>query len=60
MWSLKEAAKKVKAHPATILRWIERSRVAVKKKKNARGHYVFTDNDVQELTSYCEKIVEVS
>ena len=50
----------VGVHSATILRWIDTRKVPVKKKKKtARGHYVFTEIDLRELQQYNERIEEV-
>ncbi len=55
-YSRKEVAEKVDVHPDTIVRWIEKRKVAVQKKKNSRGHYVFTEADLKELKEYAESV----
>jgi excisionase family DNA binding protein len=55
-YSLKEVAKKVGVSTATIVRWIEVKKVSITKKKNARGHYIFTEADLQKLKEYNESI----
>lgn len=50
--SLKDVATKLRVHPATIMRWLETGRVAVKKKKTSRGHYVFTSSDLRKLERF--------
>ena len=59
IWSLKEVVQEVNAHAQTILRWIERGKVRVKKKKNSSGHYVFTDADVRQLKAHRESVAIV-
>ena len=54
-YSLKEVSQKLAVHQATILRWIDMRRVRLVKKKNARGHYVFTDSDFKKLQRYHTK-----
>lgn len=57
---LAAAAEAVGVHPATIIRWLKERRVlSVKRKKNARGHWVFTDVDVTALKSYKESIQDL-
>lgn len=51
-YSLKEVAEVVGVHSATIIRWIDQRKVRLKKKKNASGHYVFTEDDLRALTQY--------
>ncbi len=51
-YSLKEVAKRVGVVNATIVRWIETKKVKVPKRKNARGHYFFTEADLQKLIEY--------
>ena len=58
-WTLKQVAVTVGVHSATIMRWITLGKVSVKKKKNSRGHHVFTESDVEELKSYYGKVIEV-
>ena len=58
-YSLKEVAKKVGRSTATIVRWIEVGKVKITKKKNAQGHYIFTEADLQKLKSYDENIKQV-
>ncbi|HEV8367145.1 MAG TPA: MerR family transcriptional regulator [Pyrinomonadaceae bacterium] len=55
-YSLKQVAKKVGRSTATIVRWIEVRKVQVAKKKNAQGHYIFTEADLQKLKAYNESI----
>jgi hypothetical protein len=54
--TLKEVANAVKKNPATIVRWIEQGKVPVKKRKNASGHYFFTEADLQALKTYSKSI----
>lgn len=58
-YSLKEVAEKVGRSKATIVRWIELKKVDVRKKKNAQGHYVFTEADLQKFKAYNESIIQV-
>jgi len=51
-YSLKEVAKKVGVSTATIVRWIETKKVKVPKRKNAQGHYFFTEADLQKLIEH--------
>ena len=55
-YSRKSVAEKVGVHPDTIVRWIEKRKVAVQKKKNSRGHYVFTEADLQKFKDHAESI----
>jgi predicted site-specific integrase-resolvase len=55
-YSLKEVANEVGVATATIVRWIEVKKVDVVKKKNTRGHYIFTESDLQKLIAYHERI----
>ena len=56
-YSLKEVANKVGVSSATIVRWIETKKVRVSKRKNAQGHYFFTEADLQSLVSYKGRIL---
>ena len=57
---LKDVSKQVVGcHRDTILRWIEKDRVHVKKKKNSQGQYVFTETDAKKLKAYSESITIV-
>ena len=56
-YSLKEVASKVGVVNATIVRWIETRKVKVAKKKNARGHYFFTEADLRKLIEYKNRII---
>ena len=58
-YSLKEVAEKVGRSTATIVRWIDLKKVGVGKKKNAQGHYIFTEADLQKLKAYNESIIPV-
>jgi predicted site-specific integrase-resolvase len=49
---LKDVAKQLGVHPATIVRWLEAGKVDVRKKKTTRGHYVFTASDVRKLQRF--------
>lgn len=55
-YTLKEVAKKVGVSEATIVRRIEYGRVKITKKKNVRGHYVFTEADLQKLKDHNDGI----
>jgi uncharacterized protein YajQ (UPF0234 family) len=55
-YSLKEVAKEVGRCTSTITRWIDLKKVDVTKKKNARGHLVFTESDLKKLIEHNEKI----
>lgn len=59
-YSLEQVAKKVGRSMATIVRWIEVRKVRITKKKNAQGHYIFTEADLQKLRSYNEGIKQVN
>ena len=54
--NLKDVATKLGVHPATIVRWLETGKVAVKKKKTSRGHYVFTPGDLRSLERFKEAV----
>jgi len=56
-YSLKEVASRVGVVKATIVRWIETRKVKVPKRKNARGHYVFTEADLRKLIEYKNRII---
>ena len=56
-YSLKEVASKVGVSTATIVRWIETRKVRVPKRKNARGHYIFTEADLRKLNEYKNRII---
>jgi predicted site-specific integrase-resolvase len=51
-YGLKQVAKKVGVCTATIVRWIDVRKVKITKKKNAQGHYFFTEADVQKLLTH--------
>ena len=55
-YSLKDVAGKVGVSPTTIVRWIETGKTQVLKKKNAQGHYFFTEADFQKIASYHNRI----
>jgi DNA-binding transcriptional MerR regulator len=55
-YSLKEVANKVGVTPATILRWIETGKFRVPKRKNAQGHYFFTEVDLRHMLSYRDMV----
>ncbi len=54
--SLKYVAKSVGVSQATIVRWIETGKVKINKKKNVRGHYIFTEADLKKLKDYSTTI----
>ena len=56
-YSRKEVAEYVGVHPDTIVRWMEKRKVPIRKKKNAQGHYVFSEADRSSLKEYAESIV---
>jgi len=56
---LSDVVEEVGVHPATIRRWMAEKRVAVTKKKNARGWYVFTRQDITKLKEYRDSVTEV-
>ena len=56
-FSLKEVASKVGVVNATIVRWVETKKVRVPKRKNARGHYFFTEADLRRLIEYKNRII---
>ena len=56
-YTLKQVASKVGVVNATIVRWIETKKVNVPKRKNARGHYFFTEADLRKLIEYKNRIV---
>ena len=58
-YSLKQVAKKVGRHDATIVRWMELKKVKITKKKNAQGHYIFTEADLQKFKAYNESINQI-
>jgi subtilisin-like proprotein convertase family protein len=55
-YSLKQVAKRVGVSTATIVRWIDVRKVKITKKKNAQGHYVFTESDLEKLKKYIESL----
>jgi predicted site-specific integrase-resolvase len=55
-YSLKQVASRVGRSTATIVRWIDVGKVKITKKKNAQGHYIFTEADLQRLKSYKESV----
>lgn len=46
---LQQVALALGVHPATVVRWLDTGKVAVRKKKNSRGRYVFTPSDLRKL-----------
>ncbi|MBU1700299.1 MAG: helix-turn-helix domain-containing protein [Candidatus Eisenbacteria bacterium] len=60
IYSLKEIAQNLGVHPATIVRWIETGKVAVKKKKDSSGHYVFTGADIKKFKAHKNAIHPVA
>jgi predicted site-specific integrase-resolvase len=56
-YSLKEVASNVGVVNATIVRWMETRKVKVKKKKNSRGYYFFTEADLQKFLEYKNRII---
>lgn len=56
-YTLKKVASRVGVSTATIVRWMETKKVKVAKKKNARGHYFFTEADLQKLVEYKNHII---
>ena len=58
-YSLKEVAKKVRRSTATIVRWVDVRKVKITKKKNAQGHYIFTEADLEKIKAYKESIRQV-
>lgn len=56
-YALKQVAKEVGKHPATIVRWIDTGKVKITKKYTAQGQYVFTEADLRTLKEYSEKII---
>jgi hypothetical protein len=59
-YSLQEVAKKIGRSTAAIIRWIDLKKVDIVKKKNAQGHYIFTEADLQKLKAYNEGIRTVN
>lgn len=55
-YSRKEVADYVGVHPDTVVRWLEKKKVEVRRKKNARGHYVFSEADRAKFKEYAESI----
>jgi len=55
-YSLTEIANKVGVSTATIVRWIETRKVKISKRKNSRGHYVFTEADLQKLIAHKNRL----
>ena len=55
-YTLKEVAKKVGVSTATIVRRIEFRRVKITKRKNVRGHYIFTEADLAKLIAHNDGI----
>ena len=51
-YTLKQVAKEVRVAEATIVRRIETRKVKVKKRKDVRGHWVFTAADLQKLKAH--------
>ena len=56
VYSLREVAQMVGVVNATIVRWIETGRFKVPKRKNAQGHYVFTEADLQRLLEHKNRL----
>lgn len=54
--SLKEVAKKVGVSTATIVRRIETRKVKITKRKDVRGHYIFTEADLLKLKAHNDGI----
>lgn len=57
--SLAEVAAIVGVHERTIVRWIDTGKVNVKKKKDRKGHYRFTKQDLAKLTDFANLVEEV-
>ena len=55
-FSIREAAKRVGCHRDTILRWIDKGSVKIRKKKNRQGHYIFTASDIEKLRAFSNAI----
>jgi excisionase family DNA binding protein len=55
-YSLTEVANQVGVVKATIVRWIETRKVKIPKRKNVRGHYVFTEADLKKLIEYKNRV----
>ena len=55
-YSLKQVAERVGVSTATIVRWIDVRKVKITKKKNAQGHYVFTESDLEKLKEHIESL----
>lgn len=55
-YSLKEVATKVGRSPATIVRWMDKRKVDVRPKKNAQGHYFFTESDLRKFVDFNESV----
>lgn len=55
-YSLTEVANQVGVVNATIVRWIETRKVKIPKRKNSRGHYVFTEADLKKLIEYKNRV----
>ncbi len=53
---LRDVATELRVHPATIVRWLETGKVAVRKKKTSRGYYVFTRADLQKFERFKQAI----
>lgn len=58
-YTLKQIAKKVGVSAATIIRWMERKKVAVNKKKLANGSYIFTEADLQKFKVHQDSVKQV-
>jgi len=57
---LTAVAKAVGVHSATVVRWLKDGKVpTVKKKKNAQGHWVFTDADIAALRRHRTTIYSI-
>ena len=55
-YTLKEVAKKVGVSTVTIMRRIDLRKVKITKKKNVRGHHIFTEADLQKLKAHNDGI----
>lgn len=60
IFTLQQTAGRIGVHHLTIVRWLNENRIpGVQKKKNTRGQYVFTDEDVKKFKEYKNSIKTV-
>ena len=55
-YTLKQVAKILGVSEATVSRRIDTRKVKIKKRKNVRGHLVFTEADLQKLKAHNDSL----